>query len=88
MTETKREGLDRRRVHRGGRRESDLGTLTPEVRTEAGEYAAGIHQCLEVLSASLEDSDLVGAREASKRIKRAADALKLLLATGKSMKKE
>ena len=84
----KREGPERRRVHRGGRRESDLRTLTPEVGTEAGEYAAEIQQWLEALTASLEDSDLVGAREASKRIKRAADALKLLLATGKSMKKE
>jgi hypothetical protein len=86
MTDTKRESPERRRVQRGGRRESDLRALTPEVQAEAAEYAAEIAQCLDVLSAALEDSDLVGAREASKRIKRAADALKLLLATGKSMK--
>jgi hypothetical protein len=86
MTDIKREGPDRRRVQRGGRRESDLRALTAEVQAEAAEYAAEIEQCLDVLSAALEDSDLVGAREASKRIKRAADALKLLLATGKSMK--
>jgi hypothetical protein len=86
MTDIKREGPDRRRVQRGGRRESDLRALTAEVQAEAAEYAAEIEQCLDVLSAALEDSDLVGARQASKQIKRAADALKLLLATGKSMK--
>ena len=86
MTEAKREGPDRRRVQRGGRRESDLHALTPEIQAEAAGYAAEIEQCLDVLSRALEDADLVGAREASKAIKRAADALKLLLASGKSMR--
>jgi hypothetical protein len=83
MTDTKREP-DRRRVPRGGRRVSDLGALTPEIRAEAAEYAAQIERCLEVLSVALEDADLVGARETSKTIKRAADALTVLLGSGKS----
>jgi hypothetical protein len=79
MTDKNREGPDRRRVQRGGRRATDLRALTPEIQAEAAEYAAKIERCLEVLSAALEDSDLVGAREASKAIKRAADALQRLL---------
>jgi hypothetical protein len=88
MTDTKREGSERRRVQRGGRRESDLRALTPELQAEAAEYAGEIAECLGVLTAALEESDLVGAREASKAIKRAADALRLLLATGKSMRQK
>lgn len=85
---SRQDGPDRRRVQRGGRRATDLRALTPELQAEAGEYAAEIAQCLGVLMAALEDGDLVGAREASVQIKRAADALRLLLATGRSMKKQ
>ena len=80
------EGPDRRRVPRGGRRVTDLRALTPEIQAEAAEYAAEIARCLDVLSAALDDADLVGAREASKTIKQAADALQRLLATGQAMK--
>ena len=73
-------------MQRGGRRATDLRALTPELQAEAAEYAAEIARCLEVLNAALEDADLVSARGASKALKRAADALHLLLATGKSMK--
>lgn len=87
MTNTKREGPDRRRIQRGGRRDTDLRALTPELQAEAGEYAAEIAQCVGVLFAALEEADLIGAREASRTMKRAADALSLLLATGKSMRR-
>lgn len=87
MTETKREGPDRRRVQRGGRRESDLRSLSPELQAEAAEYASEIGDSLAVLLAALEESDIRTAREASTRIKSAADALRLLLATGKSMRR-
>ena len=73
-------------MQRGGRRATDLRALTPELQAEAAEYAAEIARCLEVLNAALEDADLVSARAASKALKRAADALHMLLATGKSMK--
>jgi hypothetical protein len=83
-----RDGRERRRVQRGGRRASDLYALTPELQGEAAEYAAEIERCLDALDSALEDADLVSAREASKTLKRAADALHMLLATGKSMKQE
>ena len=86
MAEDKREGRERRQVQRGGRRATDLRALTPELQAEASEYAAEIERCLDVLNAALEDADLVSARTASKTLKRAADALHLLLATGKSMR--
>lgn len=86
MSDDKREGRERRQVQRGGRRATDLRALTPELQAEAAEYAAEIERCLDVLNAALEDADLVSARSASKALKRAADALHLLLATGKSMR--
>ncbi len=86
MADERREGRERRQVQRGGRRATDLRALTPELRSEAKEYASEIERCVDVLSAALEDGDLVSARRASKTLKRAADALHLLLATGKSMR--
>jgi hypothetical protein len=86
MPDEKRDGRERRQVQRGGRRASDLRALTPELQAEAQEYAVEIERCLEVLNAALEDGDLVSARTASKTLKRVADALHLLLATGKSMR--
>ena len=80
------DGTDRRRVQRGGRRASDLNALTPDLQAEAAEYAAEIERCLSVLDLALIDGDLISAREASKAIKRAADALHLLLRTGKTAK--
>jgi hypothetical protein len=62
--------------------------MTPELQAEARAYAAQMAEGLGVLTAALEKSDLAGAREASKAIKRAADALRLLLATGKSMRQK
>jgi hypothetical protein len=79
---------DRRRVQRGGRRASDLRALTPELRDEATEYITEVERCLGVLSEALDRGDVPAAREASKGLKRAADALQLLLATGQSMKRE
>ena len=86
MADERREGRERRNVQRGGRRSTDLRTLTPELQTEAKVYAVEIERCVETLSAALEDNDLVSARAASKTLKRIADALHLLLATGKSMR--
>ena len=86
MSDERRGGRERRHVQRGGRRSTDLRALTPELRAEASEYAAEIERCVAVVHASLEDNDLVSARTASKTLKRAADALHLLLATGKSMR--
>jgi hypothetical protein len=86
MTETKREGVERRRVQRGGRRESDRHALSPELQLEAAQYAAEITEHLTALLAALEESDLKAAREASTRIRSAADALRLLLSTGRSMR--
>jgi hypothetical protein len=86
MADERREGRDRRQMQRGGRRTTDLRSLTPELRAEAAEYAAEVERCIDVLSAALEDNDVVSARRASKALKRAADALHLLLATGKSMR--
>jgi hypothetical protein len=86
MTEIKREGPDRRRVQRGGRRESDLRALSPELQLEAAQYAAEIAENLGVLFAALDEADLETAKQATKRIKAAADALSLLLATRKSMR--
>jgi hypothetical protein len=86
MTDTKREGPDRRRSQPGGRRESDLRALTPALQAEAAEYASEIARGLGILIAALEDADIVAAREASTTIKKAADALRLLLATAKSMR--
>jgi len=60
--------------------------MTQELQAEAAEYAAEMAECLGVLTGALDESDLAGAREASKAIKRAADALRLLLVTGKSMR--
>jgi hypothetical protein len=86
MADERREGRDRRQMQRGGRRTTDLRSLTPELRAEAAEYAAEVERCIDVLSAALEDNDVVSARRASTALKRAADALHLLLATGKSMR--
>jgi hemolysin activation/secretion protein len=86
MADDKRERQERRRIQRGGRRETDLRALTPELQAEAAEYAAEIARCLDVLNGALEDGDLVSARKASKTMKHAADALHLLLATGKAMR--
>ena len=83
-----REGPDRRRVQRGGRRASDLRALTPELRDEATEYITEVERCLSVLAEALDHGDVMTAREASKGLKRAADALQLLLATGQSMKRQ
>src|SRR5689334_13016790 len=80
----KRGGRDRRQMQRGGRRATDLRALTPELQAEAGEYAAEIARSLGTLNAALEDNDVVSARTPGKQLKRATDALHLLLATGKS----
>jgi hypothetical protein len=84
MPEDKREGQERRRVQRGGRRATDLRSLTPELQAEAAEYAAEIERCVDVLNLALETGDLVSARKASKTLKRAADTLHQLLTTGRS----
>ena len=86
MVDERREGRERRHVQRGGRRTTDLRALTPELQAEAKAYAVEIEQCVEILNAALEDGDLVSARSTSKALKRAADALHLVLATGKSMR--
>ena len=86
MTDDKRGGQERRRIQRGGRRSTDLRTLTPELRAEAAEYAGEIARCLGALNGALEHADLTSARKASKAMKDAADALHLLLATGRSMR--
>jgi len=86
MTDDKRDGEERRRVQRGGRRATDLRALTPELQAEATEYAAEIARCLDVLNGALEHADLISARKASKTMKHATDALHQLLATGKSMR--
>jgi len=86
MTDDKRDGPERRRVQRGGRRATDLLALTPELQAEGAEYAAEIARCLDVLNSALENADLVSARQASRTMKHAADALHLLLATGRSMR--
>ncbi len=77
-----RDGADRRRIERGGRRESDRLALTAELRAEAAGYAATIGRCLDTLNGALEDEDLVTARAASKALKEAADNLRTLLTTG------
>jgi hypothetical protein len=79
-----RESPERRRIQRGGRRASDLSALTPELQAEAAEYAAEIERCLVVLDTALNERDLMSAREASRAVKRAAEALHQLLTTGKS----
>jgi hypothetical protein len=86
MSDDRRDGRERRQVQRGGRRSTDLRALTPELQAEAAGYAAEIERCVETLNEALEDGDLVSARGASKTLKRIADALHLLLATGKSMR--
>ena len=86
MSEERRGGRERRQVQRGGRRATDLRTLTPELRAEAAEYVAEIERCLTNANAAFDDNDVVSARSASKGLKRAADALHLLLVTGKSMR--
>jgi hypothetical protein len=86
MSDDRRHGRERRQAQRGGRRTTDLRALTPELQGEAAAYAAEIARCVATLNAALEDNDLVSARSASKAMKRAADALDLLLATGKSMR--
>ena len=85
---TDREVPDRRRVQRGGRRASDLRALTPELREEATAYITEVERCLRVLAEALNHGAVTTAWEASKGIKRAADALHLLLATGQSMKRQ
>ena len=87
MADDRRHGRERRQVQRGGRRSTDLRALTPDLQQEAGAYAADIASALGMLQAALEDNDLVSARAASKAMKRATDALDLLLATGKSMRR-
>ncbi|HET7694401.1 MAG TPA: hypothetical protein VFK57_01735 [Vicinamibacterales bacterium] len=86
MSDERRHGQERRHVQRGGRRTTDLRALTPALRAEAAEYSAEIERCVSVLNEALEENDLVSARGAGKALKRAADALHLLLATGKSMR--
>ena len=86
MADERREGRERRQVQRGGRRATDLRALTPELQSEAAEYAAEVARAVGMLNAALEDNDVVSSRSASKALKRAADALHLLLATGKSMR--
>jgi hypothetical protein len=86
MADERRDGHERRQVQRGGRRSTDLRALTPELQAEARTYAAEIERCVAILNAALDDSDLVSARGAGKTLKHAADALHLLLATGKSMR--
>lgn len=86
MPDDRRDGRERRQVQRGGRRATDLRALTPELQAEATAYAVEIERCVDTLNAALEDNDLISARGASKTIKRVADALHLLLATGKSMR--
>ena len=86
MVDERREGRERRQVQRGGRRTTDLRALTPELQAEAKAYVVEIEHCVEILNAALEDNDLVSARSASKTLKRAADALHLVFATGKSMR--
>lgn len=88
MSDERRGAGERRQVQRGGRRATDLRALTPELRHEASEYAADIERWTATLRASLDDNDLVSARAAAKGLKRAADALHLLLATGKSMRQQ
>jgi hypothetical protein len=88
MTNEKREAPDRRGIQRGGRRESDLRALSPALQAEAVEYASEVAQGLGGLIAALEAADIVAARDASTTIKTAADALRLLLATGKSIGQE
>lgn len=85
MTRTKRAHQDRRRVHRGGRRDSDLG-LSPGLHHEAQEYASEIEQCAGVLRRALDHVEYKTAKEASERIKQGAEAVRLLLLTGSSMK--
>ena len=53
---------------------------------EASAYATEIAECLGGLMAAVEVSDLAAARTASRRLKQLADALQLLLATGKSIR--
>ena len=86
MSEERRGGRERRQVQRGGRRTTDLRALTPELRAEAAAYSAEIERCVGMLNAALEDNDVVSARSATKMLKGAADALQVLLATGKSMR--
>jgi hypothetical protein len=86
MSDDRRIGKERRQVQRGGRRGTDLRALTPALRAEASEYTAEIQRCADAVAAALEENDLVSARTASKALKRASDALELLLATGKSMR--
>jgi hypothetical protein len=86
MADERRVGRERRQVQRGGRRATDLRALTPALTAEAAEYAAEIERCVSALKAAFEENDLVSARTASRALKRAADALHLLLATGKSMR--
>ena len=87
MVDERREGRERRQVQRGGRRSTDLRALTSELQGEAKAYVSEIEQSVEILNAALEDGDLISARSAGKTLKRAADALHLLLATGKSMRR-
>lgn len=86
MVDERREGRERRQVQRGGRRSTDLRALTSELQAEAKTYVAEIERCVEVLKDAIEDGDLISARTAGKTLKHAADALHLLLATGKSMR--
>ena len=85
MTRAKRARQDRRRVHRGGRRDSDL-VLSPELHREAQEYASEIEQCAGVLRRALEHVEYKTAKDASERIKQGVEAVRLLLLSGSSMK--
>lgn len=86
MKDEKRDGQERRRIQRGGRRATDLRSLTPELQAEAAEYVAEIDRCVDVLNEALETGDLITARKASRSLKRAADALHQLLASGSATK--
>jgi hypothetical protein len=56
------------------------------LQAEVSAYVIEIAECLGALTAALEAADMVSARTASRRVKQLADALQLLLATGKSMR--
>ena len=89
MAEAKRvRREDRRRMRRGGRRDSDSLVLSPELQREADEYALEIEQCLETLLAALKALDYKTAKEKTERIKHTAEALRLLLLSGMSMRQQ
>ena len=86
MTDVRHGREDRRQVRRGGRRDSDRLVLSPELQREADEYASEIQHSLEALTEALKASDYKTAKESSDRIKHSAEALRLLLVSGMSMR--